>query len=338
MFENTKPRNINNLSKRDAFISPGHDFFWQCWIHAKLNFQCVHANISRKQTVNFHNTPTHAYDSLRGLAGNFPGNFLACIGSQYNWGPYHRFRNCAAPKVTAPHQSLSKKIASRWPGVVSMRVPQQFRAVKPALTFTSPEVCYIKLGWYSSIDDIMDAIFKGATRNYNEKLLPRTTQHLRDATWRSTNISWKVDKATIEFHVKFWRNVEQNGLVIGAKPQDLKTILGLATVVECQHGEQRQESKKNFDGNCQDDQQNRKTIAVVKNSGQWPVDLKAGSHTILLYCDLVQNEILGDTQTALLRSISLENLSWTDQRKRKKVNHRSFSNLQWKRTYISQFQ
>ena len=94
----------------------------------------------------------------------------------------------------------------------------------------------------------------------------------------------------------------------------------------------------NFDANCQDDQQNQRDIAVVNNSGQWPVDLKAESHTMFLYCDLVQNEILGDTQTAFFRSIPLESLSCTDQRESKEVNHRSFSNLQWERIYKSQFQ
>ena len=88
-------------------------------------------------------------------------------------------------------------------------------------------------------------------------------------------------------------------MVIRAKTQDLKNILGLTAVIDCQHGEQRQESKKNFDGDCQDDQQNQRDIAVVKNSGQWPVDLKGGSRTMFLYCDLVQNENLGDTQAAL---------------------------------------
>ena len=132
--------------------------------------------------------------------------------------------------------------------------------------------------------------------------------------------------------------MEQNGLVIRAKPPDLKNILGLTTIIDCQDGEQKQESKKNLDGNCQDDQQNQRDIAVVKNSGQRPVDLKAGSHTTYLYSDLVQNEIMGDTQTALLRTILLESLSCTDQQERKEVNHRSFSNLQWKRIHKSQFQ
>ena len=43
----------------------------------------------------------------------------------------------------------------------------------------------------------------------------------------------------------------------------------------------------------------------TKSAGQYPTDLNAGCHTILIYCDLVQNEILGDCQTALLRAIPL---------------------------------
>ena len=121
------------------------------------------------------------------------------------------------PKSPPPHQLPSKNNPSRRPGVVSMRVPRQFRAVKPALTFIAPEVRYIKPGCYSSIDDIMEAIVKSATRNDNEKPLQPTTQHPTDATSRSTKISWKVDKTTQELHVKFWRNVEQNGLAIRAK-------------------------------------------------------------------------------------------------------------------------
>ena len=38
------------------------------------------------------------------------------------------------------------------------------------------------------------------------------------------------------------------------------------------------------------------------------VDLRAGFHTMFVYCDLLQNEILGDTQTALLRYSGLYHL------------------------------
>ena len=162
-------------------------------------------------------------------------------------------KNVPRPKSPPPHQSPNKSIPSRRRGVVSMRVFQQFRAAKPALMFNAPEARYMKPGCYSSIDDINEAIVKSATRNDNEKLLPPTTQHPTDTTSRSTNISWKVDRATQELHIKFCGNVEQNGLVIRAKLQDLKNILCLTTVIDCQHGEQRKESKKNFDRNWQDD-------------------------------------------------------------------------------------
>ena len=58
---------------------------------------------------------------------------------------------------------------------------------------------------------------------------------------------------------------------------------------------------------------------------------------MFLYCDLVQNETLVGTQTALLRSFPPDSLSSTNQYRRE-VSHRSFSNLQWKRIYKSQFQ
>ena len=85
-----------------------------------------------------------------------------------------------------------------------MIAPRQFRAVKPALTITAPEVRYIKPGCYSCIEDIMEAMVKSATGNDNERLLPPTTQHPTDTTSRSIKISWKVDRATQELHVKFW--------------------------------------------------------------------------------------------------------------------------------------
>ena len=48
------------------------------------------------------------------------------------------------------------------------------------------------------------------------------------------------------------------------------------------------------------------TANVVKEIGQWPDDLNAGSNSRFLYCDLVKSETLDDTQTALLRSIPLK--------------------------------
>ena len=51
---------------------------------------------------------------------------------------------------------------------------------------------------------------------------------------------------------------------------------------------------------------------------------------MFLYCDLVQNEILGDTQTALLRAIPLSSSV--------KSNHKNFTELQWRRLIKSSIQ
>ena len=211
-----------------------------------------------------------------------------------------------------------------------MRVPPQFRK-KTALEFSTPEVRCMKAGCYSSIDDMMDAIMKSATRNDKENNLSSTNQESTEAASSSGKISWKVDRATQELHVKFCGNVEQHGMVIQAVSRDLKNILGITTIIDCQNAEQRQDSWENFNSGFHDDQQHTSELTVVKTSGQWPADVNAGSHTMFLYCDLVQDETLGDTQTALLRSIHLE--SFFSRKRRREVNHLSFSNLQRKPIY-----
>ena len=68
---------------------------------------------------------------------------------------------------------------------------------------------------------------------------------------------------------------------------------------------------------------------ISKNVGKFPRDLSGGCNTIFLYCDLVQNEILGDSLTALLRAIPLTERSTTA--KHQQQNYRTFNNLQWRR-------
>ena len=63
--------------------------------------------------------------------------------------------------------------------------------------------------------------------------------------------------------------------------------------------------------------------------GKFPTDLSGGCNTIFLYCDLVQNEILGDSRTALLRAIPLTERSTTGNHQQQ--NYRTFNNLQWRR-------
>ena len=63
-------------------------------------------------------------------------------------------------------------------------------------------------------------------------------------------------------------------------------------------------------------------------SSKWPtypVDITGGCHTIFVYCELIQDEVVGDKRTSLLRSVTLNetNASAT-------TCYRSFSKLQWK--------
>ena len=62
-----------------------------------------------------------------------------------------------------------------------------------------------------------------------------------------------------------------------------------------------------------------------EQTGNYPVDLTAGCHTMFVYCDLVQNEILGDTQTALLRAVP-----FADNKRQ-----RTFNRIQWRRVIKS---
>ena len=99
-------------------------------------------------------------------------------------------KSVARPRSTPPHQSPSKIISNRRPGFVSMRIPRESREIKPALTFTAPEVNFFKPGCYSSVVDIIKAIVKSATKN---KELPPTTENPTDESWRWTNFfveSW----------------------------------------------------------------------------------------------------------------------------------------------------
>lgn len=216
-----------------------------------------------------------------------------------------------AKKLAAPDRS-EKRPERRppRPGTISMVVPAAFGTKsRTPPKYTAPNIRFLKPGCYPSIDCILSAILKSATGKKVEgdgKLL-----------------TWKVDPVTRKLSVKFNGNMNEEGLTIQLKSQDLKNILGTSTIIDCQQDD--------------DDDDQSMPVKIVKQVGQWPVDLNAGSHTMLLYCDLVQNETLGDTQTALLRSIPLNaTRMWTNTVD--EVNHKSFTNLQWKRVVKSQFQ
>ena len=179
-----------------------------------------------------------------------------------------------------------------------MTVPNAFRSSN--VQFTAPETMQIKTSCFSSIDSILKPVFKTAS---DDKVKLDTSMSRKTNEVSKTglpSISWKVDCATDELQFKFVGNVKTHGLVIKAKSQDLKNILATKTLIDCQNDASASEQPpERGDGDCR----------IVKHEGQWPIDLNGGSHTMFVYCDLVENETMGDGCTALLRSVPLESLS-----------------------------
>ena len=81
-------------------------------------------------------------------------------------------------------------------------------------------------------------------------------------------------------------------------------------------------------------------ILKIGVNPNYPVDISGGRHTIFVYCDLIQDQILGNKLTSLLRTIALPNNS--TQKTQNAIicngNLQSFSNLQWKNVVKSSFQ
>ena len=217
---------------------------------------------------------------------------------------------------TSPNE---KKPRHHKPGMISMTVPSGFSKLPK---YSSPVTLRIKPGCYASVDSIMKAITKSALGKKKNELIENNPPI-------DSMLSWKIDSVTRRLHVKSNGTVGNEGLKITVVSEDLKNILGTDVLIDCQSPQRRDENEA-------PDQLVSGTANVVKQVGQWPVDLNAGSHTMFLYCDLVQNETLGDTQTALLRSIPLK--SMTLAHTMGEVNHKSFTNLQWKRIVKPQFQ
>ena len=218
-----------------------------------------------------------------------------------------------------PASPKEKNSRHHKPGLISMTVPSGFIQLPK---YSSPVTLRLKPGCYPSVDSIMKAITKAAMGKKESKLMENDRSN-------DSMLSWKIDGVTRRLHVKSNCIVGNEGLKITVVSEDLKNILGTDVIIDCQSQQRRDETEA-------PDQLVSGTANVVKQIGQWPVDLNAGSHTMFLYCDLVQNEMLGDTQTALLRSIPLK--SMTLAHTMGEVNHKSFTNLQWKRIVKPQFQ
>lgn len=152
----------------------------------------------------------------------------------------------------------------------------------------------IKPGVYSTVDQIMKAICKKIFKNGDE-----------------TALTWKIDEPSQKLKV-YYEGSKRDILSLKASSVDLQNVLGIRTMVDYPQSGSSNEPLRS------------------KVVGEFPVDLSGGCNTIFLYCDLVQNEILGDSQTALLRAIPLD-ANQTKNGSHQRQNYQTFGNLQWRR-------
>ena len=135
----------------------------------------------------------------------------------------------------------------------------------------------ISAGRYNSLDDLMMELCQKA---FN--------------TTRRWPISWTVRRENQRLEIHAAENKEPSAQnnpsllpFIRLVSADLQNILGVTTL----------------------------SVQNYEPGSHFPVDIDAGLHNILVYCDLVQNEVLGDKGTSLLRSITLAHDEDNDRRK-----------------------
>ena len=194
--------------------------------------------------------------------------------------------------------------ASQNYGMVTMLDPRK-RSKDKVGKYGEEEFDTIPAGFYPTIETLLETIF---SKVYNNK-----------ADTDTLPVKWKVCSVSQLLEVIF-RGTEDEKIIVRAVSRDLKNILGTDTLIDCtQEGGAtdttdivKAKQLRLIDGDN-----------IANRRGKYPVDLTAGCHTMFLYCDLVQNEILGDTQTALLRAIPLSSSV--------KSNHQNFTKLQWRR-------
>ena len=162
----------------------------------------------------------------------------------------------------------------------------------------------IKPGLYLSVDQILRSICKRLFGGHvDDKFL----------------LLWKMDAAS-EVLKLYCEGSEQECIFSETSSRDLQNIWGMKTLIDCS-----EIGKTNKQAN---------NSVLSKTSGQFPIDLTGGCNTIFVYCNLVQNEILGDSRTALLRAIPLTKRPATGNNHQQQ-NYCTFGNLQWRRVVKS---
>ena len=101
--------------------------------------------------------------------------------------------------------------------------------------------------------------------------------------------------------------------------KDLQKVLGKKKLLDCS-----ELGKTNKQAN---------NSVLSKTIERFPIDLTGGCNKILVYSDLVQNKILGDSGIAFLRAIPVTDPLATGNQQQQ--NYRTFGNLQWRRVVKS---
>ena len=139
-----------------------------------------------------------------------------------------------------------------------MTVPSGFIQLP---NYSSPVTLRLKPGSYPSVHSILKAITKAALRKKESKLMENDRSN-------DSMLSWKNDGVTRRLHVTSTGIVGNKGIKITVVMEDLKNILGTDVIIGCQSQQHRDETEA-------PDQLASGTANVVKQSGQWPVDLNA---------------------------------------------------------------
>ena len=200
-------------------------------------------------------------------------------------------------------------------GMVSMYVPRNLlKRNSSTLEEFSPEKYFsITKGCYSSVNSILQSMCDNicSSVGWNISQLP---------------LSWDICGASQLLHLKFntTSNKENKKIRLKALSEDLKNILGLEYLVDCsQTNNDSKQPEENHDlevpQDCKKPKKVERRREMSEQIGNYPVDLTAGCHTMFVYCNLVQNEILGDTQTAL-RAVPLGD----------NKRQRTFTRIQWR--------
>lgn len=211
-----------------------------------------------------------------------------------------------------------------WPRLITNVKDGAFKIYLPNGIMYNTE---IEPGIYFNADEIMtsmnDRIAEASTRHpeyertpirliiNNDKVAPPAGIKMTRKKGSTSKVTWKMNKHSQKLSVE-----PSKKLFLHLSSKDLQNVLGL-------------------------DPDLGSTANVGSppiSMGKYPVDMNAGRHSLFIYCDLVQNEYLGDTQSPLLRAIPLPTTTSNHNtttasspiESLSNNNYAVFSKLQWK--------